>query len=94
MVTEVATTTFEALDLDCGARLAPVEVAYETYGTLNEDRSNAILIVHAFSGDAHAAGESGWWTNMIGPGKAFDTDRYFMVCANVLRHPHRHHRAP
>jgi homoserine O-acetyltransferase len=67
-----------------------VDVAYETYGRLNDARSNAILILHAFSGDAHAAGISpetgkpGWWDNMIGPGKAFDTNRYFVICANVL----------
>ena len=70
--------------------LAPVEVAYETYGALNEAKSNAILILHAFSGDAHAAGISpqtgkpGWWDNMIGPGKAFDTNQYFVICSNVL----------
>jgi homoserine O-acetyltransferase len=70
--------------------LSSVEAAYETYGELNADRSNAILITHAFTGDAHAAGIShetgkpGWWDNMIGPGKAFDTDRYFVICSNVL----------
>jgi homoserine O-acetyltransferase len=64
--------------------LAPVEVAYETYGALNAEKSNAILIGHAFSGDAHAAGEGGWWANMIGPGKAFDTERYFVICSNIL----------
>src|ERR1041384_633935 len=84
MITETATATFAELTLDAGTTLAPVEVAYETYGTLNADRTNAILVLHAFSGDAHAAGEGGWWTNMIGPGKAFDTDRYFIVCSNVL----------
>jgi homoserine O-acetyltransferase len=84
MVTEVSSCSFARLELDCGVTLAPVEVAYETYGTLNEDRSNAILALHAFSGDAHAAGEGGWWSNMIGPGKAFDTDKYFVVCSNVL----------
>jgi homoserine O-acetyltransferase len=72
------------LELDCGVTLAPVEVAYETYGTLNAAKSNAILIEHAFSGDAHAAGEGGWWSNMIGPGKGFDTDQCFVICANVL----------
>lgn len=67
-----------------------MEVAYETYGKLNESKSNAILIEHAFSGDAHAAGIShesgqpGWWDNMIGPGKGFDTDKYFVICSNVL----------
>lgn len=84
MVRDVGTATFEALDLDCGVTISPVEVAYETYGELNADRSNAILIVHAFSGDAHAAGEGGWWSNMIGPGKAFDTDQFFVICSNVL----------
>src|SRR5579859_6836122 len=84
MVTETATATFEKLELDSGLTLAPVECAYETYGTLNAERSNAILVLHAFSGDAHAAGEGGWWSNMIGPGKAFDTDQYFVICANVL----------
>jgi len=84
MITEVATCAFDSLGLDCGVTLAPVDVAYETYGTLNLERSNAILIVHAFSGDAHAAGEGGWWSNMIGPGKAFDTNLYFVICSNVL----------
>jgi homoserine O-acetyltransferase len=72
------------LELDCGVTLAPVEVAYETYGTLNAAKTNAILVLHAFSGDAHAAGEGGWWNNMIGPGKGFDTDQCFVICANVL----------
>ncbi len=84
MAVEAATVTFESLELECGVTLAPVDCAYETYGTLNAERSNAILILHAFSGDAHAAGEGGWWANMIGPGKAFDTDRYFVICSNVL----------
>ncbi|MBU1671990.1 MAG: homoserine O-acetyltransferase [Actinobacteria bacterium] len=76
--------------LDCGERLGPITVAYETYGRLNEDRSNAVLVLHAFSGDAHAAGlhegetGPGWWDAMIGPGRAFDTERYFVVCSNVL----------
>jgi homoserine O-acetyltransferase len=90
MIVESKTVRFESLPLDCGATLAPVDVAYETYGRLNEARSNAILIAHALSGDAHAAGISkvdgkpGWWDSMIGKGKAFDTDKYFMICANVL----------
>jgi homoserine O-acetyltransferase/O-succinyltransferase len=81
---------FESVPLDCGASLGPVEVAYETYGALNAARSNAILILHALSMDAHAAGISqeegkpGWWDNSIGPGKAFDTEKYFVVCSNVL----------
>ena len=89
MVAETQIARFDSIPLDCGVTLAPVEIAYETYGKLNADRSNAILITHAFTGDAHAAGigqegKPGWWDNMIGPGKAFDTDRYFMLCSNVL----------
>ncbi|HEX9040950.1 MAG TPA: homoserine O-acetyltransferase [Trebonia sp.] len=95
--------------LDCGQELHPVRVAYETYGTLSPRRDNVILVCHALSGDAHAAGiaktlpaEStrdgfgatdrdgtagkglGWWDGMIGPGKAFDTDRYYVVATNLL----------
>ncbi|MCC6488490.1 MAG: homoserine O-acetyltransferase, partial [Candidatus Hydrogenedentes bacterium] len=79
------------LKLDCGDTLGPITLAYETYGSLNADKSNAILIVHALSGDAHAAGfhseddrKPGWWDNMIGPGKGFDTNRYFVICSNVI----------
>jgi homoserine O-acetyltransferase len=87
---EAHVVQFDSISLDGGATLAPVEVAYESYGELNAQKSNAILILHAFSGDAHAAGVSpetgkpGWWDNMIGPGKAFDTNRYFVICSNVL----------
>lgn len=89
MITEIKTAHFPELALDCGAALRNLTVAYETYGTLNRERTNAILILHAFTGDAHAAGidhegKPGWWANMIGPGKGFDTDRYFVLCANVL----------
>ncbi len=90
MVVETKTARFDSIALDSGATLSPVEIAYETYGELNAAHSNAILITHAFTGDAHAAGIShetgkpGWWDNMIGPGKAFDTDRYFVICSNVL----------
>ena len=76
--------------LESGEKLGPITVAYETYGKLNDQASNAILILHALSGDAHAAGvhrgkeNPGWWDNMIGPGKAFDTDKYFIICSNVL----------
>jgi len=84
MIVEANTVRFDCLSLDSGATLAPVEVAYETYGQLNAAKTNAILVLHAFSGDAHAAGEGGWWSNMIGPGKAFDTDQYFVICSNVL----------
>ena len=72
------------LRLESGQALGPVTLAYETYGTLNAERSNAILVLHALSGDAHAAGAGGWWDPMIGPGKAFDTDRYFVIASNVL----------
>jgi homoserine O-acetyltransferase len=82
--------TFDELGLESGEKIGPVTLAYETYGTLNADRSNAILVLHALSGDAHAAGyregekNPGWWDGMIGPGKGFDTDRYFVICSNVL----------
>jgi homoserine O-acetyltransferase len=79
------------MQLESGATLGPITVAYETYGALNEDRSNAILIAHALSGGGHAAGfhsptakKAGWWDSCIGPGKAFDTDRFFVICSNVL----------
>lgn len=78
------------LVLESGHVLGPVTVAYETYGRLNDTKSNAILIEHAFSGDAHAAGfhkgddKPGWWDDMIGPAKAFDTDKYFIICSNVV----------
>lgn len=81
----------DVLTLECGRTLGPVRVAYETYGRLNAERDNAILICHALSGDAHAAGfhapeesRPGWWDSMIGPGKAFDTEKYFVICSNVL----------
>ncbi len=80
------------LKLGSGAEVNRVEVAYETYGELNEERSNAVFICHALSGDAHAAGihegddpdRPGWWDNIIGPGRPLDTDRLFVICANVL----------
>jgi homoserine O-acetyltransferase len=77
--------------LESGVRLGPVVLAYETYGILAPDRRNAILILHALSGDSHVAGyysaddeKPGWWDCMVGPGKGIDTDRYFVVCANVI----------
>jgi len=82
--------TFSGFKLESGEELSPVVLAYEAYGALNEKRSNAILILHALSGDAHAAGvhkrenNPGWWDSMIGPGKAFDTNKYFIICSNVL----------
>src|ERR1700674_2868699 len=90
MTVETKTVQFESISLENGASLTPVSVAYQTYGELNTAKSNAILILHAFSGDAHAAGISaetgkpGWWDNMIGPGKAFDPEKYFIICSNVL----------
>jgi len=70
--------------LESGEKIGPVTVAYETYGALNSGRDNAILIFHALSGDAHVAGNNGWWDILVGPGKAFDTDKYFVICANIL----------
>jgi homoserine O-acetyltransferase len=90
MIVTANTLRFDSLSLDSGATLSPVEVTYEAYGELNAAKSNAILVLHAFSGDAHAAGISpetgqpGWWDNMIGPGKPFDTNKYFVFCSNVL----------
>lgn len=77
--------------LACSKKLGPITLAYETYGTLNKDLSNVILVEHALSGDAHAAGrhkptdrKPGWWEMMIGPGKALDTDKYFVICTNCI----------
>ncbi len=80
----------EELVLESGQKLGPVTLAYETYGDPDENYSNAILVLHAFSGDAHAAGyhkgddKPGWWDEMIGPGKALDTDRFLIICSNVI----------
>ena len=79
----------DVLTLDSGKTLSSYTLAYQTWGQLNADRSNAILIFHALSGDSHVSGKhedgrSGWWDLMVGPGCAFDTDRYFIICANVL----------
>jgi homoserine O-acetyltransferase len=87
---ELQSVTFDSLSLDSGLTLAPLTVAFETYGRLNQQRDNAILVLHALSGDAHAAGyyegddRPGWWETMIGPGKGFDTDRYFVISSNVI----------
>ena len=78
------------LRLDSGGRLDHVEIAYRTYGTLNAERSNAILICHALTGDQHVAsdhpitGKPGWWTQMVGPGKPLDPGRHFIICSNVI----------
>jgi homoserine O-acetyltransferase len=80
----------EPLALDSGASLGHYTIAYQTYGTLNAERSNAILICHALTGDQYVAdqhpvtGKPGWWTTLVGPGKVLDTERYFLICANVL----------
>jgi len=82
--------TFELFKLESGEKFDSVTLLYETYGCLNKDKSNAVLITHALSGDAHAAGvhegqsNPGWWDEFIGPGKAFDTERYFIICSNIL----------
>ncbi|MBN2483266.1 MAG: homoserine O-acetyltransferase [Candidatus Omnitrophica bacterium] len=76
--------------LESGEKFGPITLAYETYGQLNEKKDNAVLIVHALSGDAHVAGyhqgdeKPGWWDDMIGPHKAFDTTKYFVICSNVI----------
>ena len=74
-----------------GARLGPIRVAYETYGELSAARDNAVFVCHALTGDAHVAGlhsptskKPGWWDELVGPGKGLDTDRYFIICANIL----------
>jgi len=78
------------LELENGEKFGPITVAFEAYGKPNSEKTNAVLITHAFSGDAHAAGyhkgddKPGWWDSMIGPGKAFDTDKYYVICSNVL----------
>jgi homoserine O-acetyltransferase len=78
------------LPLDCGRALVPFEIAYQTYGALNAERTNAILVCHALTGDQYVAsqhpitGKPGWWETVIGPGKPVDTDRYFVICANIL----------
>ena len=85
------TITLDALRLDSGAVLAPVTIAYETWGTLDDARENAVFICHALTGDSHASDpahpddpRAGWWNPLIGPGRVFDTDRYFVICANVI----------
>jgi homoserine O-acetyltransferase len=82
--------TDQPLKLDCGVDLAPFQIAYQTYGELNADRSNAILICHALTGDQHVfnthpiTGKPGWWDTMVGPGLPLDTSQYFIICSNVI----------
>ena len=91
--TKYETVTFESdrpLALDCGVKLSPVTQAYNTYGTLNSDKSNVILVCHALTLNQHAAnthpqsGKEGWWNRMIGPGLPIDTNRFFVICPNVI----------
>ncbi|MBW1849758.1 MAG: alpha/beta fold hydrolase, partial [Deltaproteobacteria bacterium] len=77
--------------LDNGVKFGPITLTYETYGTLNMEKDNAILISHALTGDAHVAGyhgedddKPGWWDIMVGPGKGIDTEKYFVICSNIL----------
>jgi len=85
-----AITFDRPLMLDCGRALSPVTVAYITHGTLNADKSNAVLICHALTGDQFVAsnnpvtGKPGWWISLVGPGKPIDTNRFFVICANVI----------
>ncbi|MCP4666555.1 MAG: homoserine O-acetyltransferase [Deltaproteobacteria bacterium] len=79
------------MTLENGARLGPIRIAYETCGELNRDKSNVILILHALSGDSHVAGyykegdpKPGWWDIMVGPGKGIDTDKFFVICSNII----------
>jgi homoserine O-acetyltransferase len=80
----------QPLKLDAGVELAPFQIAYKTYGTLNAERSNAVLVCHALTGDQHVAsvhpvtGKPGWWETMVGPGRPIDTERYFVICPNVV----------
>ncbi len=77
--------------LECGEKLGPISISYETYGQLNQDKSNVILVCHALTGDSHVAGyyskddpKPGWWDIMVGPEKGIDTDKYFVICSNIL----------
>ena len=85
---ELQTFTFAyppaELILESGEKLGPVTLVYETYGELNAQKSNAILVLHALSGDAHAAETNGWWESLIGPGKGLDTNKCFVICSNVI----------
>jgi len=79
------------LRLESGRILGPITLAYETYGTLNNDRSNAVMITHAWTGNAHVAGRHGeddqkvgWWDAIVGPGRLLDTDKYFVICSNII----------
>jgi len=90
-VGEIVTLATKApLMLDCGQSVSNIPIAYQTYGSLNADKSNAILVCHALTGDQYVCGvhpvtgKPGWWDRMVGPGKPIDTDRFFVICANIL----------
>jgi homoserine O-acetyltransferase len=81
----------DALTLESGRKLGPITLAYETYGRLDREAGNAVMVFHALSGNSHAAGSyfesderPGWWDNMVGPGKGIDTDKYFVICSNII----------
>ena len=84
-------TIEEKIKFESGVEFAPITVAYETYGELNNTKDNAVLLIHALTGDAHAAGyhsendkKPGWWDNMVGPNKSFDTNKYIVISTNIL----------
>src|SRR5262249_26979909 len=81
---ELQSMEIGAVDLELGGHLSEVTVAFRTWGKLNAAGDNAVLILHALTGDSRAAGEGGWWGPLIGSGRALDTDRAFVVCANIL----------
>ena len=88
-ITRTLFEDFDGIELESGINLGPLRVAYETYGKLSESRDNVVLVLHALSGDAHAAGINqngrvGWWDEMIGPDKGIDTEKYFVICSNCL----------
>ena len=91
IVSEHSVTFDSGIRLDSGRILAPITLVYETYGNLNATASNAILVEHAWTGSAHLAGKlraddpkPGWWDAIVGPGKLLDTERYFVICSNVI----------
>jgi homoserine O-acetyltransferase len=94
-IVEKKTFTFagppDEMPLESGQRLGPITLAYETYGKLDESRGNVVMVFHALSGNSHAAGvyspddeKPGWWDNMVGPGRGIDTDKYFVICSNII----------
>ena len=82
------------LKLDCGKTISNFPLAYETYGKLNKNKDNAILVFHALTGDQYVTGinpitnKEGWWVTAVGPGKAIDTNKYYVICANAVSYTH------